>query len=718
MKGDGLICTTQQLYNNYKQSCLAQASEPVSEISFKRCVNSVYKISPVKTRSNNSDITVYKGIKYVQAPCDPSPPTTSHSGNDISSSTELPMRWFFVSKADDTQIVGHKTDVYFEKIQIMIEVHFTSDGSVTLYVGKKSVDPTNIGLPSNVNSCHLSINNYLQLISKCRICLGKEVPKTEPKCICVYTGETKSYRKVSLGCSVLMSLTTKSKTCHCCFSHHISSSTETYPSDETPEETPNIHHPSNIPQDPFAELFPNISDILSDLLHSQSRCCQSEAKGLDARCHRWPRSVISLALSLWITSPAAYRILSQTLYLPCEKLLQSYKNSVDKSPGINMSMCRWLYEECERTGTPKEGGVLFDEMHIQPGVQVERYGEGLKLFGYVDFGPNNNGIDSACKDNQFTLATTILQFVFLAFNGLRFPFAYVLNRGLIAGQLTSLFWDIVRTLHDCDFHISFVCMDGASVNRAFINIISSGCEPIARNIVTLNESISCIMDFSHVMKKIRNSFSSSGNSPSHKRNIIHPRGFILWEYFISAYQWDVKTNFLRLHRKLTCEHFFLNCTLKMRNHLAEEVLNSDMLLLFKEYQKHIPNPDSLNAIIEVLEVTSPFISIFRSHEPIRTMQDDRITTLSHILGYFSDWMDLCLEKRDNSDRKQNFITSESFQDFYSCIKGFINLCEYRTSVGKIVTPCLINTDVVENVFCQQRCTYNGANTNPDASHYR
>ena len=59
------VCTTQKLYKNYKDICLAQASEPVSEISVKRCVNSVYKISPVKTRSNNSDLIVYKGIKYV-----------------------------------------------------------------------------------------------------------------------------------------------------------------------------------------------------------------------------------------------------------------------------------------------------------------------------------------------------------------------------------------------------------------------------------------------------------------------------------------------------------------------------------------------------------------------------------------------------------------------------------------------------------------------------
>jgi hypothetical protein len=35
-------------------------------------------------------------------------------------------------------------------------------------------------------------------------------------------------------------------------------------------------------------------------------------------------------------------------------------------------------------------------------------------------------------------------------------------------------------------------------------------------------------------------------------------------------------------------------------------------------------------------------------------------------------------------------------------------------VNIFLTPALINSDVVENEFNQQRSTYNGANTNPNA----
>ena len=38
--------------------------------------------------------------------------------------------------------------------------------------------------------------------------------------------------------------------------------------------------------------------------------------------------------------------------------------------------------------------------------------------------------------------------------------------------------------------------------------------------------------------------------------------------------------------------------------------------------------------------------------------------------------------------------------------------------GPAITPGLINSDIVENIFCQQRATYNGGNTNPTAQQYK
>ena len=95
------------------------------------------------------------------------------------------------------------------------------------------------------------------------------------------------------------------------------------------------------------------------------------------------------------------------------------------------------------------------------------------------------------------------------------------------------------------------------------------------------------MDISHVIKKIRNSLYSTGHEQDHKHLINHPFGFIEWAHFRDAYMWDNVNHTLRIHCTLTDEHFYLNKALKMRNHLAEQVLNSDMLLLMQQYTKSL-----------------------------------------------------------------------------------------------------------------------------------
>ena len=62
------------------------------------------------------------------------------------------------------------------------------------------------------------------------------------------------------------------------------------------------------------------------------------------------------------------------------------------------------------------------------------------------------------------------------------------------------------------------------------------------------------------------------------------------------------------------------------------------------------------------------------------------------------------------------MSLQCHEDIPCCINGFIRLCEsvlsMKTSV--YVIPSLINSDVIENIFNQQRTTYNGAKTNPSA----
>ena len=179
--------------------------------------------------------------------------------------------------------------------------------------------------------------------------------------------------------------------------------------------------------------------------------------------------------------------------------------------------------------------------------------------------------------------------------------------------------------------------------------------------------------------------------------------------------WDKENNYLRLHRRLTPDHFQLNSTLKMRNHLAVQVLNSDMLYLLQNYQASMTNPSDIAATVELVRITSDLIKAYYSSEPITNTQDERLTILASIAAYFHEWHDYC--KKEGLTLKQNFITIHSYQDIITCIDGFIYLCRQRCATHPII-PRIINSDVCENIFCQARTSYNGPNTHPDASQYR
>lgn len=58
---------------------------------------------------------------------------------------------------------------------------------------------------------------------------------------------------------------------------------------------------------------------------------------------------------------------------------------------------------------------------------------------------------------------------------------------------------------------------------------------------------------------------------------------IQWQMFQDSYTWE-KKNALHIHNRLTNEHLYPSQQSKMRNHIAEEVLDEEMLHPFLEYQ--------------------------------------------------------------------------------------------------------------------------------------
>jgi hypothetical protein len=58
---------------------------------------------------------------------------------------------------------------------------------------------------------------------------------------------------------------------------------------------------------------------------------------------------------------------------------------------------------------------------------------------------------------------------------------------------------------------------------------------------------------------------------------------------------------MRIHQKFTFDHIFLIIVSKMRNHLAEDVLNKEMLQLMKACQSFLYDGSYQDMSIEILE---------------------------------------------------------------------------------------------------------------------
>lgn len=232
-----------------------------------------------------------------------------------------------------------------------------------------------------------------------------------------------------------------------------------------------------------------------------------------------------------------------------------------------------------------------------------------------------------------------------------------------------------------------------------------------------------MMDISHVIKKIRNNILKSGNYSKSTRLLTLPNMCtIQWQMFIDFFKWD-QQNALQLHRQLTKDHIYLDSQNKMRNHLAEHVLNSEMLHALKTYQKSLGEKGAvLNGLVQFIEKTSLLIQIFRDMRPICDNSDERLNQLKCIDSWFSEW-ELFVDNNDSipKNKKQKCMMSrQCHEDIHSCIIGFISLCHrvFSLKTSLVVTAGLINSDVIENMFNQQRSTYNGANSNPNVVEYK
>ena len=335
----------------------------------------------------------------------------------------------------------------------------------------------------------------------------------------------------------------------------------------------------------------------------------------------------------------------------------------------------------------------------------------------------NNLYKVTRKSDTPEIATDILQVTFNGFNGFRWPIAYFPTTKANPAQLWNIFWEGVDIMDQYGFEVLYCSLDGASTNRSFMHMHfdRSIKESLftTRNIYNSSQPMFLIQDIKHVLKKIRNSVSASSTNSKVRCLVLNDLP-ILWDYWVQAYHYN-SSFVLRIHPKLTKEHVYLTNASKMRNKLANQVLDSDMLRLMKAYQQSLPEVrrSSLNSAISFLQKTSTLVDIFHDcKRPVVDIHDSRLVTIGEVLNFFQTWERDIMAKSDNAkNKKAQLMTAETREDLESSLIGFDQMCRYVVSRGIAVIPGLINSDPVENLFCQQRGINHGLSTNPTVSQY-
>lgn len=305
-------------------------------------------------------------------------------------------------------------------------------------------------------------------------------------------------------------------------------------------------------------------------------------------------------------------------------------------------------------------------------------------------------------------------FFFLSDGGFRFPIAQWPSANCTPSDLYHLFWEGVLKMLEIGFEIYWCVLDGADCNRQFIKIHFKNKDPVDSKFLTSNIYTGCpmifIMDPKHNIKKIRNNIYKS-NKNGNPRCLKTGGKSITWKQFRSAFDWDQQSFSLPLHEKLSIQHLNLDSASIMRNKLAEDMLDANMLFLMQKYQEHLKkigkDGDYLDAVIELLHHISEIVSLFNDRLYINSSDDLRLHKLNNLYNWMCHWAN---ETEGNS---KSFISSKLWFDMQAMCLGFQSMVHYKMTrcPSTVIKPAIVNQDCVENHFCQIR-SCNGQNDNP------
>lgn len=102
------------------------------------------------------------------------------------------------------------------------------------------------------------------------------------------------------------------------------------------------------------------------------------------------------------------------------------------------------------------------------------------------------------------------------------------------------------------------------------------------------------------------------------------------------------------------------------------------------------------------------------------MSDPRLDILKSVFDWFQEWkQEISTLKSTGINTTKMLISYKCLEDIDSMLLTFKEICRIhlRKYPNSYIVPSRINSDIVENHFCQQRGMYNGCTSHPTYSNH-
>lgn len=270
---------------------------------------------------------------------------------------------------------------------------------------------------------------------------------------------------------------------------------------------------------------------------------------------RWHPLIIRWCLSIFFTSPAAYRQISNKslgfLHLPHINTLKKYAKFTTAKAAFNIDIVSRLIEESkisEAEEYEKEVCICFDEMQIKSDLVYQK--SSGKLIGFTAMGELNDEFQELnsyleSENDQFEVNRPVSNHVLVLlvrgiFTSLTYPLAYFGSSGATASQLYPCLIEATRILEGIGFKVRAFIADGATPNRKCFDIMVSTDFYKTINPFDHTRYIYFFSDVPHLLKTTRNCLENSGWN-SKTRNMHFEKQDISWRHIVDLYEWDLGT---------------------------------------------------------------------------------------------------------------------------------------------------------------------------------